>query len=217
MSRTSLASTPGPSSAAAGAREAAAVWILDFCVRAEFARGWRRAVSSATRRAAIGGRREGRSSRWRSRSLPAMSGWARRERWRALTMPRMGRTAQGKGTVTRVAGDGSVRRAAVDAAGSNDAARWQELIGEADLGVPPPYRPRPGEVVYQLRGGGLVGQAVGGSTRWLRAQVFCTIPEQVFLSLVPGQAPLSRWIAQMDRKFMPLAWAKFSIACASVR
>ncbi len=73
-------------------------------------------------------------------------------------MPRMGRTAQVKVTVTRVAGDGSVRRAAVDAAGSNDAARWQELIGQADLGVPPPYRPRPGEVVYHIRAGELAVQ-----------------------------------------------------------
>jgi hypothetical protein len=54
-------------------------------------------------------------------------------------------------TVTRVAGDGSVRRAVVDAAGRDDAARWAERIEQADLGVPPPYRPQAGEVVYHIR------------------------------------------------------------------
>lgn len=66
-------------------------------------------------------------------------------------MPRMGRTAQVRVTVTRVAGDGSIRRAVVDAAGRDDAARWDELIEQAGLGVPPPYRPRPGEAVYHIR------------------------------------------------------------------
>ena len=59
--------------------------------------------------------------------------------------------------VTCVAGDGSIRRAAVDAAG-RDAARWEELIAQAGLGVPPPYRPRPGEAVYHIRAGGLEAQ-----------------------------------------------------------
>ena len=82
-----------------------------------------------------------------------MSGWARRERRLVRTTPRMGRTAHVRVTVTRVAGDGSVRRAVVDAAGRDDAARWQELIEQAGLGVPPPYRPRPGETVYHIRAG----------------------------------------------------------------
>jgi hypothetical protein len=30
--------------------------------------------------------------------------------------------------------------------------------------------------------------------------VFWVMPEQVLLSTVPGQPPLSRWIAQMDRR-----------------
>lgn len=60
----------------------------------------------------------------------------------------MGRAAQVRVTVTRVAGDGSVRRAVVDTVGRDDAARWEELIEQAGLGVPPPYRPRPGEAVY---------------------------------------------------------------------
>lgn len=43
------------------------------------------------------------------------------------------------------------------------------------------------------------------------------IPEQVLLSRVPGQPPLSRWMAQTDKKFMLLARAKSSIVCASLR
>ena len=57
--------------------------------------------------------------------------------------------------VTRVGGDGSVRRAGVDTAGRDDAARWEELIEQASLGVPPPYRPLPGEAVYHIRAGEL--------------------------------------------------------------
>lgn len=128
-----------------------------LCSASAFGRvcSWRRAVTSTTRPAAPAGRREGRALRSRSRPRSAMPGWARRERWRALTMPRMGRTAQVRVTVTRVAGDGSVRRAVVDAAGRDDAARWEQLIDQADLGVPPPYRARPGEAVYHIRAGEL--------------------------------------------------------------
>ena len=59
------------------------------------------------------------------------------------------------------------------------------------------------------------GQPVNGSRMWLKSQVFCVIPEHVLLSTVPGQPPLSRWIAQIDRTFMLLVWAKFSIVLAS--
>ncbi len=57
----------------------------------------------------------------------------------------------------------------------------------------------------------VTGQWVNGSSRWLKSQVFCVLPEHVLLSLVPGQPPLSRWIAQIDRKFMFSCCAKFSI------
>jgi hypothetical protein len=43
---------------------------------------------------------------------------------------------------------------------------------------------------------------VNGSSRWLKAQAFCLIPEQVSLSNAPRQPPLSRWIPQIDRKFI---------------
>jgi hypothetical protein len=50
-----------------------------------------------------------------------------------------------------------------------------------------------------------VDQLVNGSSMWLKSQVFWVMPEHVLLSAVPGQPPLSRWIAQIDRKFMSLA------------
>lgn len=52
---------------------------------------------------------------------------------------------------------------------------------------------------------------MNGWSMWLKSQVFCVMPEQVLLSVLPGQPPLSRWIAQIDRKFMLLAWTKLSI------
>jgi hypothetical protein len=43
---------------------------------------------------------------------------------------------------------------------------------------------------------------VHGSRRWLKDQGGCLIPEQVLLSAVPGQPPLSRWSAQIDSQLM---------------
>jgi hypothetical protein len=52
--------------------------------------------------------------------------------------------------VTQVNGDGSIRRALVDTANRHDAARWESLAEQAHLDVPPPYRPHPGEPVYEI-------------------------------------------------------------------
>ena len=52
--------------------------------------------------------------------------------------------------VTRIGGDGSIRRAVVDTAGRDDAARWERLAQQGALEVPPPYRPEPGRPVYQI-------------------------------------------------------------------
>jgi hypothetical protein len=67
----------------------------------------------------------------------------------------MGRTVHVRITVTRVAADGSVRRGVVDAAGRDDAARWEQLIEQAGLGAPPLYRPLAGDVIYHIRAGDL--------------------------------------------------------------
>jgi hypothetical protein len=55
--------------------------------------------------------------------------------------------------VTRIAGDGSLRRAVVDTAGCDDADRWERLAEQSSLGVPPPYRPSPGQPVYDISAG----------------------------------------------------------------
>jgi hypothetical protein len=46
--------------------------------------------------------------------------------------------------VTKVAGDGNIRRGVLDTAARSDAGRWEELIERAALAVPPPYRPARG-------------------------------------------------------------------------
>jgi hypothetical protein len=56
-------------------------------------------------------------------------------------------------TVTRVGGDGSVLTWVVRTGGQRDLGRWERLAGHAALDVPPPYRPRPGEPVYEIRAG----------------------------------------------------------------
>jgi hypothetical protein len=72
----------------------------------------------------------------------------------------------------------SVRRAVVDTAGRDDAARWEELIEQASLGVPPPYRPFPGEAVYHIRAGALEAQvAERALTGPLRELVMVVVAE----------------------------------------
>jgi hypothetical protein len=56
--------------------------------------------------------------------------------------------------VTRIGGDGGIRRVVADTAGREDAARWERLARQAALEVPPPYRPEWGQPVYQISAGG---------------------------------------------------------------
>jgi hypothetical protein len=55
--------------------------------------------------------------------------------------------------VTRILGDGSIRRVRIEPEERPDAARWRELIRRANLNLPPPYRPDPGRPVYQVSDG----------------------------------------------------------------
>ena len=48
---------------------------------------------------------------------------------------------------------------------------------------------------------------VKGFSTWLKSQVFCTMPEQLFDPVFPGQPPLSRWTAQIDRVLNPFVTA----------
>jgi hypothetical protein len=65
----------------------------------------------------------------------------------------MGQTGWVRIVVTEVAGDGSIRRGVLDTAGRSDARRCEELLEQAALAVPPPYRPAGGRPVYQVRAG----------------------------------------------------------------
>jgi hypothetical protein len=48
------------------------------------------------------------------------------------------------------------------------------------------------------------------SSRWLKSQLFWAMPEQVLAPTVPGQPPLSRWMAQIDSSARPCERAKVS-------
>jgi hypothetical protein len=64
--------------------------------------------------------------------------------------------------ITQVNGDGTIRRAWVDTTGRRDAARWERLAEQARLDLPPPYRPHPGEPVYEIAAGDRVAQVAEG-------------------------------------------------------
>jgi hypothetical protein len=50
----------------------------------------------------------------------------------------------------------------VDTANRHDAARWEQLADQAHLDVPPPYRPHPGEPVYEIVVDGTAYQIADG-------------------------------------------------------
>ena len=77
-------------------------------------------------------------------------------------MPDAGRLARVEIVVTSVSADGTVRRAMVDTAGRIDADWWERMAASAHLEVPPPYRPEPGQAVYEIRVGGRVAQVGEG-------------------------------------------------------
>ena len=64
--------------------------------------------------------------------------------------------------ITQINGDGTIRRARVDTTGRRDAARWERLAEQARLDLPPPYRPHPGEPVYEIAAGERVAQVAEG-------------------------------------------------------
>ena len=78
--------------------------------------------------------------------------------------------------ITQVNGDGTIRRAMVETDGRHDAARWERLTERARLDVPPPYRPEPGEPVYEIAAGEQVAQVAEsdlvGPLRELVAAIF---------------------------------------------
>ena len=67
--------------------------------------------------------------------------------------PDFGHTKTMNIEVTRILGDGSIRRASVQVEERADADRWRELVDRANLELPPPYNPDPGRPVYQVSDG----------------------------------------------------------------
>jgi hypothetical protein len=51
--------------------------------------------------------------------------------------------------VTRIAQNGNIRRRTLDTTGRADAGRWESLISQVPA-PPPPYRPTPGDTIYQI-------------------------------------------------------------------
>jgi hypothetical protein len=51
----------------------------------------------------------------------------------------------------------------VDTAGRDDAARWEQLAEQSSLHVPPPYRPDPGQPVYEIAAGGRAAISPNGT------------------------------------------------------
>ena len=68
-------------------------------------------------------------------------------------MPDFGHTEAVNIEVTRILGDGSIRRVSVQPEERADADRWRELVDRANLALPPPYNPDPGRPVYQVSDG----------------------------------------------------------------
>lgn len=60
--------------------------------------------------------------------------------------------------VAQLSGDGTIRRSFVETTAQDDSERWDRLVAEAKLSEPPPYRPEPGEPVYEVQAGARVAQ-----------------------------------------------------------
>jgi hypothetical protein len=67
--------------------------------------------------------------------------------------PIPGRLVRVEIAVTAIGADGTVRQAVVETTGRVDAGWWEQLAASAHLEVPPPYRPVPGQPVYEVRAG----------------------------------------------------------------
>jgi hypothetical protein len=64
--------------------------------------------------------------------------------------------------VTAICADGTVCQAIVETTGRVDADWWEQRAASAHLEVPPPYRPEPGQPVYEVRAAGRVTQVAEG-------------------------------------------------------
>jgi hypothetical protein len=81
-------------------------------------------------------------------------------------------------TVIRVGGEGSVLARTVHTASRPDPGRWEALAGQASLGVPRPYRPRPGEPVYLIRAGQQETQVAERDLDWPLRELVITVLDE---------------------------------------
>jgi hypothetical protein len=51
--------------------------------------------------------------------------------------------------VTRIAQNGNIVRRMLDTTGRTDVGRWESLLSQVPAS-PPPYRPMPGDTIYQI-------------------------------------------------------------------
>ena len=77
---------------------------------------------------------------------------------RSVSVTHAGRLTRVEIAVTAIGADGTVRQAIVESTGRIDADWWEQLAASAHLEVPPPYRPEPGQPVYEIRAGEHVAQ-----------------------------------------------------------
>ena len=60
--------------------------------------------------------------------------------------------------ILQLNGDGTIGRAVVDTVGRQDALRWEQLVQDAHLDLPPPYQAEPGRPVYHIQAGARIAQ-----------------------------------------------------------
>ena len=90
-----------------------------------------------------------------------------------------GQTGWVRIVVTEVTGSGGIRRGMLDTADPGDAARCGDLIEEAALAVPPPYRPVSGRPVYEI--------CAGDKSFWVaEGELAGPLRDLVMITLVAG-------------------------------
>jgi hypothetical protein len=68
-----------------------------------------------------------------------------------------------------------VRQAIVETTGQVDADWWEQLAASAHLKVPPPYRPEPGQSLYEIRVGERVAQVAEGNLAGLLRELVTAV------------------------------------------
>jgi hypothetical protein len=92
-----------------------------------------------------------------------------------MSVQKAGQTARMEIAVTAIGADGTVRQAIVETTGRVDADWWEQLAASAHPEVPPPYRPEPGQPVYEVRVGERVAQVAEGNLAGLLRELVTAV------------------------------------------